>query len=452
MDSRLPLSDVCASSGLIVSNMDSLESDGSVRPVPLAHRVQARVLKLLYWLLNALLAVVERCFWPQRRPVKAKRVCIYRIGNVGDTICAVPAMMAIRQAYPQAALTLLTSPGSRTLPGAAHLLEGAHWLDEIRVYYAEDIQSPRGWWNLLRECRQRAFDVWIELPNDPSPMRVIFRNMLFTRLAGARWGYGWRLNTIFWALPAQSEVIDFPSETNRLLAVVRQAGIATDTVSFPLPLGSHHVHAVDRLLDRHCLQGAPLFAMAPGGKRPANRWPSERFAELGRRLVQGGFRVVLLGGESDAGLCREIAESIGGGADNLAGQTTLLESCELLKRCSLAICNDSGVQHLAAAVGTPCVSLFSCRDVPGKWSPYGEENIILRKWVPCHTCYLDICPYDNHCLKLIQVTEVVECVERKQREGKLVVPVAGKPVGTKPGLEPQADGTLAGAYPGERCE
>jgi len=406
--------------------MDKVEPAGSLPPAHAGHRLQARVLKLLYWLLNALLRAGAKCLWPRRRPAEANRVCIYRIGNVGDTICALPAMAAIRQAYPQAAVTLLTSPGSRTLPSAANLLEGADWLDEIRVYYAEDIQSPRGWWNLLKECRRRAFDVWIELPNDPSPMRVVFRNMLFARLAGARWGYGWRLNTIFWALPAQSEVIDFPSETNRLLTVVRQAGIATDTVSFPLPLGAHHACAVDRLLERSRQQEAPLLAMAPGGKRPANRWPAERFAELGRRLVQGGFRVVLLGGESEAGLCREIAESIGGGADNLAGQTTLLESCELLKRCSLAICNDSGVQHLAAAVRTPCVSLFSCRDIPGKWWPYGDENVVLRKWVPCHTCYLDTCPYDNHCLKLIQVSDVVECVERKQREGRLVVPVVGR--------------------------
>ena len=354
----------------------------------------------------------------------AERVCIYRIGNVGDTICALPAMAAIRQAYSRARLTLLTSPGSQGLPGAAQLLENADWLDEIRVYCDEEISTIRGRWNLLKELRRRAFDVWIELPNDLHTLRIALRNMVFARLTGVKWARGWRINTIRWAVQAQSEGLNFPNETNRLLSIVRRAGIGTDSVSFPLPLRPHHTKTVDTLLREYLPGGLPLVAVAPGARRPANRWPVERFAELGKLLVRRGFRIALLGGNSDAGICRQLAECIGSGTANLADRTALLESCELLKRCSLVISNDSGVQHLAAAVGTPCISLFSCRDFPGKWWPYGAENIVLRKWVPCHTCYLEVCPYDNHCLKLIEVSEVVECVERKLREGNLAVQIA----------------------------
>jgi len=404
--------------------METTKFEGPLRPNRLVRKLQLRTLRAVYWLLNALLRAVAAVLWPRRRPKAVERVCIYRIGNVGDTICALPAMAAVRQAYPRAHLTLLTSPGPRQLPGAKQLLEEADWLDEIRVYCNEDIQAIRGWWTLLKELRCRAFDVWIELPNDRQALRTALRNMFFARLVGAKWGYGWRINTIHWAVQAQSEELDFPGETSRLLTIVRHSGISADAVSFPLPLTPHHERAVDSLLREHGLQGGPLLAIAPGAKRPASRWPRERFAELGSLLARRGFPVILLGGESEVGLCREIEENIGSGAKNLAGRTTLLESCALLKRCSLAICNDSGIQHLAAAVRTPCISLFSGHNIPGKWWPYGSQNVVLRRWVPCHTCYLDVCPYDNHCLKLIEVSEVVECVERKLREGKLAVPFA----------------------------
>src|SRR5262249_26776447 len=80
---------------------------------------------------------------------------------------------------------------------------------------------------------------------------------------------------------------------------------------------------------------------------------------------------------------------------------------------TLLVCNDSGVQHLAAAVGTPCVSIFSAHDMPGKWNPYGEDNVVLRASVECHPCYLTLCPYDNRCLKLIDAGSVIAAVKLK---------------------------------------
>ena len=77
------------------------------------------------------------------------------------------------------------------------------------------------------------------------------------------------------------------------------------------------------------------------------------------------LRIVVLGGGSDAPMCERIAKAIGRNAASLAGKTTVRDSCEVLARCTMLVCNDSGVQHLAAAVGTPCVSLFTRREFPG---------------------------------------------------------------------------------------
>jgi ADP-heptose:LPS heptosyltransferase len=152
----------------------------------------------------------------------------------------------------------------------------------------------------------------------------------------------------------------------------------------------------------------PLVAIAPGAKREPNRWPAERFAEVAAALCARGSAVVTLGGPGDATLCAQVASAAGVTGLNLAGRTSILESCEVLKRCRLLICNDSGVQHLAAAVGTPCVSIFSFRDFKGRWFPHGSRNVVLQKWVPCAVCLLESCPRDNLCLRLITSSEVIE--------------------------------------------
>ena len=237
--------------------------------------------------------------------------------------------------------------------------------------------------------------------------------MIAARMAGARWAYGWRVNTIRWAAHAQSELFTFPNEVERLLALAAECGIPSQAAVFPLPLRDCHRRVVDELVDKNGLARQTFVAIAPGAKRSTNRWPLDRFVEVGRHLVCEGFRVLVMGGASDVEDCRTVTAAIGAGALNLAGQLSLLQSCELLKRCHLLICNDSGVQHLAAAVGTRCLSIFSFWQLRGKWRPYGSEHTVLQKWVECHTCFLDRCPYDNRCIKLIDADEVTAWADRQ---------------------------------------
>lgn len=386
-------------------------TDTAVRTV---RRLQADCAWLLYAIAELSLAIIRKCLWPCKRPHEAQRVCIYRIGNIGDVVCALPAIYAIRQAYPTAHLTLLTSPGRRGLPGAAELLQGAEWLDELFVYYLDDIATLRQRLKLVRRLRERAYDVWIELsPQEVANIGTVMRNMVAARLAGAGWGYGWRLTAIRWAAKAQSEFLAFPNEVERLLAVVSGSGIPSRKVVFPLPLSDRNRRAVDDLLSGSGLTDLPLVAIAPGAKRSTNRWPLDRFVAVARHVASMGFGVVVMGGASDLDICREVASAVGSSAAATAGQCTLLESAELLKRCRLLVCNDSGVQHLASAVGTPCLSIFSFRDFRGKWHPWGSRHTVVQKWVECHTCLLDTCPHENLCMKLVEVGEVIALADRK---------------------------------------
>ncbi len=374
--------------------------------------LEAYSVAVLYVLVNAILRALRVLMWPRRRPSDPARICIYRNGFIGDTVVALPAMNAIRNAYPRAHITLLTSPVQGKFPGAKELLAGSPLFDEIHVYLKSEVTGFRNRVTFLRAMRGRRFDMWIDLPQELSGPFNHLRNMLIARFAGAGWGYGWGFVTTikFW-VQAQAEVLRFESEVEKLLGIVRRAGIATaDKIEFPISLGPEERKSVDDLVRT---RSGRLIAIAPGAKRSLSLWPAGRFVAVGRYLVARNFEVVVLGGSADASVCRVVAEGVGGRTLNLAGQTSLKESCEVLKRCAMLICNDSGVQHLASAVGTPCISIFSAHDMPGKWHPYGAHNVVLRKWVPCHTCYLQTCPNDNRCLKLIGADDVIEAINTK---------------------------------------
>jgi len=379
---------------------------------------RAKLAEALCRLENALVGLVRWCLWPGPKPVEARYVCLYRIGNLGDIICALPAMQAVRNAYSSARLTLVTSPGKRGMPGAQELLSGAAWLDDLVVYHAEDIATLRQRLTFIKRLRRMKFDVWIELSHDLTTLRVVFRNMLAARLAGARWGCGWRISTIRWGARAQSEGKTFPHEVERLTHGIGSCGIGAREAHFPLPLNEQHASVVSAALNGFVPPGTAPVAIAPGAKRLPNRWPLDRYAEVAEALSTRGFFVLLVGGAGDKDACQWIASRMSKEALNLAGRLSVLESCELLRRCAFVVCNDSGVQHMAAAVSTPCVSIFSDRDMRGKWRPYGPQHIVLQKDVPCHTCYLDECPFDNHCVKLVETSEVLEAArvlgERRQ--------------------------------------
>jgi hypothetical protein len=93
--------------------------------------LKAKCIYYCYFWSNQIIYVLQKILWPKANGEEGKKICIYRIGNVGDIICAVPAIIAIRRTYPKAHLTLLTSPGERGMPGAKELLSNAGFLDNL---------------------------------------------------------------------------------------------------------------------------------------------------------------------------------------------------------------------------------------------------------------------------------------------------------------------------------
>ncbi len=124
---------------------------------------------------NGFIAALRTTLWPRRRPLRAERICIYRIGAIVDLICATTAMFAIRRAYPQAHLTLLTTPGKyRGARHAEELLGAAGWIDEIISYDLGEIGSIPARLEFAGKLRAHKFDLWFDLTLD----RARFSRML----------------------------------------------------------------------------------------------------------------------------------------------------------------------------------------------------------------------------------------------------------------------------------
>jgi len=208
-------------------------------------------------------------------------------------------------------------------------------------------------------------------------------------------------------------------EWKRLL---RAVGVNEFHGDYQLSIPEAAQQKTEKLLGELKMQdNSSLIAMGPGSKMPAKRWPEERFMELTKKVLAESERiaVLILGGVEDAEIAKRLSQQTGRKVYNLAGQLTIYEAAAVLQKCVAYIGNDTGTMHLAAMVKTPCVAIFSARDYPGWWEPYGEGHIILRKETDCAGCMLEVCEeHNNECINLVIVDQVFEAAQKLLQSNK----------------------------------
>jgi len=374
-------------------------------------QAEARLAAMGLRALDQTLAGLTRGLFPGRADGEPERVLVHLVGNLGDVVVAVPALMALRARYPKARLTLVSSPGRRGMPGAAHLVDGAPWLDELIVYHQEDIAGRSRQLAFARRLRTLRPDLLVYLPASRAPASTVYRNLLFGRLVGPRRAFGYYVPTFPRFKLAQARVFGrFPQEVDRHLDALAPLGVTRpDAVRFDLaPTPTEDLRWVDALTDR--TGGAPIAAFCPGGKQAGHLWPEERFAAVAAVLASRGHHVVTIGGPGDRELGDRLLAATGGGTQ-AAGELSVLGSAELLRRAALLVTNDTGPMHLAAAVGTPTAAVFSGENFAGRWYPYGEGHEVLRAREVCPTCLFSG-TRTQHCVGEITTTAVVDACDR----------------------------------------
>lgn len=335
-----------------------------------------------------------------------RRVLIARMDSVGDVLLAGPCVRAV--AAHADSVVLLAGPrgkaGAELLPGVDEIIEWcAPWIDPEPPEATSDTVE-----HLIKQVadvRPDAALILTSFHQSPLPLALILR------MAGVGWIGGISDDDPGSLLDLRYRISGDPPEPERALALAEAAG-------FPLPADDDGRLAVRRPVARPPLVvGKPGYVVVhPGASVPARRPSTARSAAIVRELVSHGHRVVVTGAPEDRELTSWVAGEI---AVDLGGVTSLGELTTVLASASVVVAPNTGPAHLAAAVGTPVVSLFAPVVPARRWAPYGVPSIVLGdQHAPCRDTRARICPVDGHpCLESISPRQVVSAVAELTQGG-----------------------------------
>jgi heptosyltransferase-1 len=331
---------------------------------------------------------------------RAPAVLVVRLGALGDIIHALPAVAALRAAYPGARIDWLVDAKHRAI------LDLVPVIDRILVL---ERPSLAGWIEAARGLRAQRYDVALDFQG-------LMKSAILARASGAPRVLGfsiWHLREKG-ARPFYSESLD-PSRApveghviHKNLRLVEALGVREAAIEFPL----RHVPSAARDALLAAAAGAPFALLNPGAAWPNKQWHSDRFGEVAAflREVRGLVPFVLWGpGE------RPLAEAViasSGGAARLAPATTLADLVEICRSASLMVSGDTGPLHIAAAVGTPTVSIFGPTD-PARNGPWSPDDIAVSRFAACGCHYDRRCRQEQWCLTTIPVIEVTAAVQQR---------------------------------------
>ena len=342
-----------------------------------------------------------------------KKVLIYRLGSLGDTVVALPCFHLIARAYPNAERRLLTNfPVHAKAPASAAVL-GDSGLVHGYMRYTVGTRRVNELLHLAWEIHRFRPDVLVYLM-PVRPLKHVQRDRLFYRLAGVR---------RFVGIPGEEELKNrydpmtglYESEASRLARALVGLGDAhpENIANWDLRLNAAEREAAARALSG--VAGKNLIVCGPGTKIQSNDWERDNWRALLGRLYTKypSYGLVMIGAKEDAAVCEYTAQDWGGVKLNLTGKLSPRESAAVLSLATVFIGPDSGPKHLAASVGVPCVCAFSARCLPGKWFPPGKRNIILYHQTECADCGLETCiAMEKKCIRSVTVDEMEDAVER----------------------------------------
>lgn len=345
------------------------------------------------------------------------RIAVLRGGGLGDLLFAIPAMAALKAAYPAAHLTLLGTPIHEAVLGA---VEGP--VDEVVILpFAEGVrpgeEDAGELDHFFAGMRGRAFDLAVQLHgggrfSNPFLLRLGARHTVGTRTADAA------------MLERSVPYLYYQHEPLRALEVAGFAG------AFPVDLEARLAPAGQEFPPaRPGDRAHPLVVIHPGATDLRRRWPASKFAELAAACAADGSQVVLIGDRSEQGLAAEIADSAASAAvRSLAGALDMAGLVALLVDADVVVANDSGPRHLAQALGVPTVGIFWVGNVINAGALGRSLHRVHASWVTaCPTCGVDVtqvgwtaarCVHDDSLVAGVGVAEVYGDV-RSLTAGKL---------------------------------
>lgn len=328
---------------------------------------------------------------------------------------ALPALHWIRAKFPNARITLLTnSPVNGKASPASTILESTG-LVNYYMAYPLGTRNLASLFRLRHEIACRRFGAVFALAEARGRMKAV-RDWVFFKSC--------RIPRVIGSALRRKDLICMPctggesyeSEASRL---VRRAGGEgqvdfADDCWWDLHLNSNEKRAVDDLLAKHLVL-CRFIAFSLGTKLEVNDWTLPNWRHLVTKLgsKHPGLPLIGIGVAGERQNTDEVLRLWPGPRLNLCGILSPRTTGAVLKRAAIFVGHDSGPMHLAAAVGTKCVAIFSARNSPGQWFPRGQGHRVLYHRTDCFNCGLSVCrEHGKKCILGISVEEVLGAIEQ----------------------------------------
>lgn len=296
------------------------------------------------------------------------RVALLRALALGDMLCAVPALKAIRQAWPGAEIALIGLPWAKEFaarfdqyldrfiefPGYPGLPERATQIAELPGFFSA--------------MQRESFDLIVQLHGSGRYVNEV------VALCGARQSAGFFLPGDF--VPCTEMFCPWPTvglEIHRLLALVQFLGLPLAGEAIDFPLRDQDFAALEGIASEWRFAQQPYVVVHAGASVAERRWPASDFAAVADALEERSYAIVLSGVRHECEIAAKVASEMLHPSVNLCGQTNLGTLGALVARAALVVCNDTGISHVAAATGTPSV-VISTGDNPARWAPIDRHK------------------------------------------------------------------------------
>ncbi|MFA5146542.1 MAG: lipopolysaccharide heptosyltransferase II [Candidatus Omnitrophota bacterium] len=345
----------------------------------------------------------------ERRTENIKKILVFGPNWIGDTIMSGPLIDSVKRYFKDSRVVMVTRPH------LSPLWRSNRAVDEVWDFTAPGTYHLASYIRLFLRIRKEKFDAMIVLPH-------YFRYALLAFLAGipCRAGYDVRWRGIF-----LSHILKYDASVRKEHMIRNYMHIAETlgaVVNFDAPVlavEEEMLSGRDELFKKNNIGVNDIvIGLAPGAiYGPAKRWPGERYADLASALIKEyEAKVVIFAGPGEEDICQKIRERASSTSLFFCIDRPLPEAAALIKRCAVLITNDSGLMHIAGAVGTKIIAIFG--STSPRWTgPLGEGDTVIRDPVPCSPCFRRTCRFGTYrCLRSINVEEVMEAVRGKIKD------------------------------------
>jgi len=337
-----------------------------------------------------------------------KNILIVRTDRIGDVVLTVPAIRAINEKFPDARLTVLLSPLT------FDLLNGLSFIDEILV---DDRRGPhKGLWGFLRLIRllqQKKFDLAVIYHTKKRTNLACFWANIPYRLGYKNNKYGFLLNHPVEDVRHKGH----KHEAQYCLDLLDNVGIQSNDLLLEISRDqSADRWITDFLKSKGIELSEELVVLHPAASDPAKQWPKENFSGLVNEMhrKKNSIKFIIIGTKENRHLARDIQNKSDAEILDTSGMFSINQLVSLLARAKILISNDSGPVHIAAALGTPVISIFT-RNQPGinpqRWQPLGENKRVVSVPFNEQVSFKKARDYDPQNMHSIPVGQVLEAVD-----------------------------------------